>query len=64
MSEEFHTERYEIVIAKTKPGVISPEAWWTASEGGYMYDAESLPTLLQLMAKEWRHDRHIVDTDM
>lgn len=42
------------------PGVISEDECWTAFCGPYLYTADTLFELLDVLKEEWCHDRHLV----
>lgn len=44
-----------------RPGVISEgPCWGLLDEMGYLYLADTFVGLVWLVAREWRHDRHLV----
>jgi len=47
-------------IFKTKAGEISKEPCWVCIHDGYMYDADTLEELIEVLNTEWEHDKHIV----
>ena len=47
-------------IFKEKAGVFSLDPVWVCFESHYMYDADTLITLIWLIITEWRHDRHLI----
>jgi len=52
-------ETYYIQIHRSPPGEISENGCLVAFESAWLYTADSIPELLELMAKEWRDDRHL-----
>lgn len=47
-------------IFKENAGVISPEECWVCIHGPYMYVADTLEGLVQVLNTEWEWDRHLV----
>ena len=50
---------YDIRVFQSPAGEISEDGCWVATEGGWLYMADSREELLELVGKEWRDDRHL-----
>jgi|HubBroStandDraft_3_1064219.scaffolds.fasta_scaffold14983_4 hypothetical protein len=44
----------------SKPGEICKERMWVFIESYYIYTSPTLISLIILVIKEWRNDRHLV----
>lgn len=47
-------------IFKEMAGVISPEDCWVCICEGYLYTADTLEHLIDVLNTEWKLDRHLV----
>jgi len=47
-------------IFKEEPGVISKEACWVCICAEYMYTADTLEELVEILSIEWEDDKHLV----
>lgn len=43
-----------------KPGIISEEEVWVCSHEDYLYLADTLEELIEILNTEWEHDIHLV----
>ena len=48
------------VVFKEKAGVFSKNEIWVCLSAGYMYDADTFGSLIELMQEEWMNDKHLV----
>lgn len=47
-------------IFKEKAGVLSPEEVWVCICEGYIYIADTLEQLIEILNTEWKNERHLV----
>ncbi len=47
-------------IFQEKPKVIGDEAVWVCIHDGYLYTANTLEELVEVLNTEWEHDKHLV----
>jgi len=47
-------------IFKEKPGVISPNEVWCCIHENYLYTANTLLELVDILNNEWENDRHLI----
>jgi hypothetical protein len=46
-------------IFKEKAGVISEKECWICIHSCYLYSADTLERLIEILNNEWEHDRHL-----
>jgi acyl-ACP thioesterase len=51
---------HDFRIFKERPGIISTDACWVCISEGYLYTADTLEELVDVLNTEWKKARHLV----